>query len=328
MRTVKKIVLLLMTAIPVFLSLPAQVVLAQGTTVEVNNGNPITLRVGQTITASDESGIPIAVKNLPAIGAPANGLAAFTFIFAWDKNVINVISARPATAAGWNMLVPGTANNTAGTLKSAGFTTMYSTDDVILLYLGITAVGNVGDSTSISVTISALGDRDAQPIAATPVNAPVKISGAKLVSIGVTPADQSVSSGASRQFTAMGTYDDTSVNNITGIAAWTSSNEAIATIQTTGKVNPGLATGLASGAITITATIGTTSASTTLTVTKAEEKPVTSPPGQTTVTPTPTPPANPTPLASMNWWRIGIIAAGVVILGLVSYLLLRMRSGD
>ena len=330
MRTVKKIVLLLIAVIPVFLSLPAHVVLAQGTTVEINNGNQITLKVGQSIVASESSGIPISVKNMPDLGAPANGLAGFTFEFSWDPAVIRVDSAFKNNAAGWTLMLPETVNSAADTLRSAGITTTYSTDDVILLYLGVKAVGKVGDSTTINVIITALGDKDANPIAATSVNAPVKISAAKLVSIGITPADQSVSSGSSLQFAAMGNYDDASIVNVTSLAAWTSGNGAIATIQNTGKVNPGLATGLALGKTTLTAALEATSATTTLTVTKAEDKPVSPPsdPKQVTSSPIPASPSTPTQPAGINMWLIVGVGASVIIIGLVLYLLLKMRSGD
>ncbi|MBA7658457.1 hypothetical protein ES703_66408 [subsurface metagenome] len=49
-------------------------------------------------------------------------------------------------------------------------------DNVTVATLSISAVGNVGDSTSIAVTITALGDKDGNPIVATPVNAPVQIT--------------------------------------------------------------------------------------------------------------------------------------------------------
>jgi uncharacterized protein YjdB len=148
-----------------------------GTTVEVNDGNTITLGEYQSIASSGSTGIPVTVKNLPDLGAPSNGLAAFNFNFSWDPAVVRVDSVSPslaATGAGWSIF-PGTPNNTDGALNCAGFTTTYSTDNVVLVYLGITATGTSGNSTSINIFITSLGDKDGNPISATPVNAGVTI---------------------------------------------------------------------------------------------------------------------------------------------------------
>ncbi|MEK7353929.1 MAG: Ig-like domain-containing protein, partial [Chloroflexota bacterium] len=72
----------------------------QSTTVEVNSGNTITLNTGASINATTSSGIAVAVKGLPNLGAPVNGLAGFRFDFSWNKNVINVNSAFKNNAAG------------------------------------------------------------------------------------------------------------------------------------------------------------------------------------------------------------------------------------
>ena len=163
----------------------------QATTVEVNSGNTITLNAGASINATTSSGIAVAVKGIPPVlnglSAPNNGLAGFRFDFSWNKNVINVTSPRAATAAGWDTILPGTPNNTTGTLTSTGFTTTYSTSDVILVYLGVTAVGNLGDNTTITVTITSLGDKDGIPISALAVNAPVVIGTSLAAETSITP---------------------------------------------------------------------------------------------------------------------------------------------
>ena len=147
------------------------------TTVEVNNGNTITLAVGGNITASATAGIPVTVKGLPDLGAPVNGMASFTFNFTWNKNVIRVDSIKQAAAASdeaWS-ITRGVPDNVIGKVTATGFRSEYSTNDTILLYLGITAVGNTGDNTTITVGITTLGDRDGIPIPALPVTAPVMI---------------------------------------------------------------------------------------------------------------------------------------------------------
>jgi len=95
-----------------------------------------------------------------------------------------------------------------------------------------------------------------------------------LVSITVTPSNPSITVGTTQQFTATGTYSDSSTQNITASVTWSSSYTSKATIN-----NAGLATAVAVGSTTITATSGGISGSTMLTVTGAVNLPQT---GQTT----------------------------------------------
>ncbi len=84
----------------------------------------------------------------------------------------------------------------------------------------------------------------------------------KLTSIQVSPATASIGTGATQQFTAMGTFSDNSTQDLTSSATWSSSTPATATINTTG-----LATGVAAGSTTITAVSGSVTGTATLTVT-------------------------------------------------------------
>ena len=77
---------------------------------------------------------------------------------------------------------------------------------------------------------------------------------ATLVSIAVTPANPSIAKGTTQQFTATGTYSDSSTANITSSVTWGSGTTATATISA-----GGLATGVAAGTSTINATSGTIS---------------------------------------------------------------------
>ncbi|MHB8844532.1 MAG: Ig-like domain-containing protein [Nitrospirota bacterium] len=90
-----------------------------------------------------------------------------------------------------------------------------------------------------------------------------------LSSLTVTPVNPSIASGKTRQFTAMGTFTDNSVQNVTASVAWSSTNTTVATISDAPGTK-GLATsnntGI-TGSTTIRATSGSISNSTTLRVT-------------------------------------------------------------
>jgi DNA-binding beta-propeller fold protein YncE len=72
-----------------------------------------------------------------------------------------------------------------------------------------------------------------------------------LVSIAITPVNPSIKVGTTLQFTATGTYSDSSTQNLTNSVTWTSSKPAIATINTSG-----LATAIATGSTNMKAKLG------------------------------------------------------------------------
>jgi len=376
----KKIVLLMM-AVLVSVCLPAGVALAQDTTVEINSGDTIVLNEGESIAATSTSGIPVAVRNLPDLNAPTNGLAAFTFDLSWNKDVIkvdSVIQSMNSQAMGW-FFIMGTLDNTNDQARISGFTTNFATTDITLFHLGITAVGNTGDSTSISVTITSLYDKENAVIPATPVRALVKIGTitqpplVSLAAVSLSPDNLSIKQGTKQQFIATGTFDDTTTADITSMVTWISSDETVATIQTTGEVSPGLASGLELGKTTITAVLGTVSDTAELTVTETKSKVITTPPPEETTPPAPeekekVPPpeekekttpipeeeqsATPAPseeekqdspppsstetlpppfapvtlLQSLNWWLVGGIIVGLVLLGFIIFFWVRRRD--
>jgi hypothetical protein len=92
----------------------------------------------------------------------------------------------------------------------------------------------------------------------------LSISAPTLTSIAVTPSNPSIVKGTTQQFTATGTFSDTSTQNITGSVTWTSLTTNVTTISAAG-----LAKGVGVGSSKIQATSGAVSGSTTLSVTAA-----------------------------------------------------------
>lgn len=85
-----------------------------------------------------------------------------------------------------------------------------------------------------------------------------------LTAIAVTPPTPSVVQNATLQMTATGSYDDGTINNITGKVAWSSSDITKATVSSTGVVK-----GISPGSATISASSANISGSTTVGVTVA-----------------------------------------------------------
>ena len=82
-----------------------------------------------------------------------------------------------------------------------------------------------------------------------------------LQSVVLTPANPSIAVGLSQQFDAIGSYSDGTNHDLTSSSAWSSSNPAIAAINTAGQ-----ATAITLGTTTVAATLGTLTGSTSLSV--------------------------------------------------------------
>lgn len=89
----------------------------------------------------------------------------------------------------------------------------------------------------------------------------VTVGGAALVSLAITPANQSIALGNTLQLTATGTLTDGTTPNLSNSVTWTSSNTAFATISGTG-----LLTSKGAGSVTVTASQGSVSTTTQVTI--------------------------------------------------------------
>jgi hypothetical protein len=87
------------------------------------------------------------------------------------------------------------------------------------------------------------------------------VSNALIVNVSVTPSAPSIALGLAQQFAAVGTFDDTTTQDITSVSQWTSSNQAVAVVNGTG-----LATSAGRGTSNINATFKTVSGTAVLTV--------------------------------------------------------------
>jgi trimeric autotransporter adhesin len=158
-----------------------------------------------------------------------------------------------------------TATGTYSDNSTQNLTTAVSWSSSIATVAAISnAAGSNGKATSIatgSTTITATSGG----VSGT---ATLTVTAATLVSLAITPANPTIAQGASQQFTATGTYSDSSTQNLTTSVTWNSSTASVASISNAVGSN-GLATAVAAGSTTITATSGSVSGSATLTVTGA-----------------------------------------------------------
>jgi uncharacterized protein YjdB len=119
------------------------------------------------------------------------------------------------------------------------------------------AAGSVGEATAVALGTSVIS----ATLTGVSGTTTLTVTDAKVVSIAVTPAAPAVAKGTKQQFTATGTFDDGTVQDLTAMATWASATAATATISAGGE-----ATTLAAGTSVISATSGTISGNSTLTV--------------------------------------------------------------
>ncbi len=168
----------------------------------------------------------VSIAVTPATASIANGTSQqFTATGTFSDNSTRDISS----AVTWT-----SSNTGVATISSTGLATAISTGQTT-----ITAASGSIPSNSATLTVTA----------------------ATTVSIVVTPANPIIVIGSTQQFTATGTFSDSTTQNLTTSATWSSSNPSVATVSTTG-----LATPLNAGVTTISALFGGIPGSTTLTV--------------------------------------------------------------
>lgn len=172
-------------------------------------------------------------------------------------------------------VAPTTASIDAGTTQQFTATTYYSdgtTNDA-------TATAGWSSSNTTVATVSAGGVASGLTLGTSTITATfggvsasaVLTVARSLQTIVITPATTTVAKGLTQPYDAKGTYNllagGTETDDITGVAAWTSSNTAVATIDSTQDATNGVAQTLTTGSTNIAASLdGITSANAVLTV--------------------------------------------------------------
>ncbi len=172
---------------------------------------------------------------------------------------IAVTPANPTVALGTSQQFTAIGTFTDGTTQDLTSTATWSSDDQSTV-----TINNAGLATSISQGTAGISATSGNITGSTTVI----VSAAELVSITINPQAVAVAAGTTQQFTATGTYTDTSTQDITQTAHWSSTNADVATISS-GSGGSGLATTLSPGTTTIGASSGSINTTALLTVNSA-----------------------------------------------------------
>jgi 6-phosphogluconolactonase (cycloisomerase 2 family) len=155
------------------------------------------------------------------------------------------------------------------TYAATGIYTDGSAQDVTALVTwGSTAPSVASISNAVATSAGVGTTRITASLAGITGTAPLKVTGAQLTSIAISPTNTAIARGLSTQLTAIGTYTDHSTQDLTGAVVWSSSDSTIASISNAAGYQ-GLSKAEQPGSATISGTLGAVSGDTTLTVTTA-----------------------------------------------------------
>jgi uncharacterized protein YjdB len=219
--------------------------------------------VATILTGGSQPGFATAVSSGTAtIQASVSSISSSTKLTVPAATLVSiaVTPANPSLAAGKTLQFTATgsfSDNSTQDLTSSATWSSSNTAVAAILSGGsqpglATAVGS--GTATIQASVSGISG-----------STKLTVPAATLVSIAVTPANPSLTKGATLQFKATGTYSDNSTQDLTSTVAWSSSDTAVATILSGGS-QPGLATAVGSGTTTIQASLSGVSGSTALTV--------------------------------------------------------------
>ena len=162
------------------------------------------------------------------ITATYDGMSASTTLTVVTKKVtaIQVTPTNPTAVLGINQGFVATAvyddSSTGAVTAGATWTSSDTT---------VASVGNSAGSTGVATPIKAGSTTITATYQGVSGTTLLTVSGAKLISIAITPSPLSVAVGGHQQLTATGTWDDKSTRDITSNVTWLSSSDATATVS-------------------------------------------------------------------------------------------------
>jgi trimeric autotransporter adhesin len=172
---------------------------------------------------------------------------------------IAVTPAIPAIPLGTTLQFAATGTYTDGSMQSITGTVQWSSDTPT-----VATIGGNAPIAGLASSVSQGGATITATSGSVTGSTTLTVTTAALVSVAISPQTPSIALGTAQQFTAMGTFTDGSVQDLSNTVTWTSDTISTASINTAG-----LSQSLAVGTATVTAATGSLSSSTLLTVTPA-----------------------------------------------------------
>ena len=228
--------------------------------------NTVAWSSSNTGVATISNGLATSVASgSTTITASYGGISASTTLTVTPTTLLSlaVTPTNPTIGKGTSRQFIATGTYSDSTTQDLTNTVTWSSSNT-----GVATISNAAGSKG-SASAAAAGSTTITAISGSiSASTTLTVTPATLVALSVTPANPAIAKGTSRQFTATGTYSDSTTQNLTNTVTWSSSNTGVATISNAAG-SKGLASAAAAGSTTITAISGSISASTTLTVSPA-----------------------------------------------------------
>ena len=175
---------------------------------------------------------------------------------------ITVTPAKPVIAKGTTVALIATGTYSDNTTKDVTADATWTTSDPT-----VAVVSNAAGSDGLVTGVTAGTTTITAVLAGQGGAVSLRVTNAVLSSVAIIPgADATIVNGTTKQFAAIGTFNDNTQQDITTLASWTSSDATVATVGDSGGKD-GLATALAVGQTTIRAAFAGSADTLKLTVT-------------------------------------------------------------
>ncbi|HKQ70542.1 MAG TPA: Ig-like domain-containing protein [Polyangiaceae bacterium] len=205
------------------------------------------------------------------VTAIVNGLRADAKIVVTAATIrsIAVTPAVASTGIGGTVDFTATATLSDGTHQDVTASASWTSSNTAVATVSLAgrAQGVAAGGTTIAATLGAFRG-----------TATLNVSGATLVSISLTPTNPVFGSNVTVRFTAIGTYSDRSIADVTAAATWKSTDSNVVVVTPSG-----IGTTIAAGTSIVSATVGAIAGTTTVTVTTASLQSITVVPAMTTL---------------------------------------------
>lgn len=234
----------------------------------------ITAEVDWTSSTASVATISGAAATKGLATAKAKGTTTITAALGGKSGTVDlIVTDATLTSLVLTPAQPVIAKDTTVTITATGNYSDNTTKDVTALATwtssapAVATVSNADGSDGVVGGLTAGTSTITAAYAGQSATVSVKVNDVTLSSLAIRPAgDATLSKGTTLQFTAVGTFSDRSTQDLTTLAAWSSSDATVATVGDGGGKD-GLATALKVGQTTITAAFAGRNASLKLTVT-------------------------------------------------------------
>ena len=231
----------------------ASAVYSDGSTQDLVSGVTWTSSLPSAATIDANGGATTLAAGTTTITATVGSLT--------DSTTLTVVPAHLTSIS----VLPATATMAVGTLQPFTATGIFDDGSTQLLpsiqwsssASNVLSIASTGLATAVSTGTSTVTAASGGISG----SATVTVTSATLVSLAIAPLNSSMPIGATRQFTATGTFNDSTTRDMTLSVLWGSSNGSIAPID-----DKGLVSSSATGQVTISANWGSITQSTLLTV--------------------------------------------------------------